>query len=212
MDIRLHGRACAVLFVTLLLTVTQPRAELLLDYAFEHTDGTFTLAPSFVANGIASAVWSDARDLIADFAGQPGRALATSGFTNGNVLLLALTAATGFELLAERLHFDLRVSASGPSTWRLESAGLLLAEGATTTAFTRFEVIFGTAVSGPALSLVLGGSGASAASGTLRLDNVELYGSVQPVPLPGALFLLATPLLGLALRAANRRRAGVQPG
>jgi len=216
MDIRLDGRARAAVLFTLLLTATTAHAAVLLDFDFEYPDGTFTLAPSLRADGIASAVWSDARGLIADFAGQPGRALATSGFTTGNVLMLAVTTAAGLHLAAETLGFDLRVSSSGPTAWRVESAGTLLGEGQATTKFERFAVDLRSLFPGAALTLVLGGSGATAASGTLRLDNVELYGSLQPVPvpvpLPGPLFLLVTPLLGLTLRAGNRRRAGVQPG
>lgn len=212
MDIRLARRGCAVLLFTLLLTTTTARAALLLDFDFEHADGTFTLSPGFRAAGIAGASWSDARGLIADFAGQPGRALATSGFTTGNVLLLAVTAVAGLELVAQTLRFDLRVSSSGPSAWRLESDGMLLGESATATVFKRFEVDLGALLPAAALNLVLAGSGATAASGTLRLDNVELHGDLQPVPLPGPLFLLVTPLLGLVLRAGTRRRAEVQPG
>jgi hypothetical protein len=211
MDTSICGRARALALTTLLCTSANAPAALLLDFDFERSDGTFTLEPGFLAPGIASATWDDVLGLLADFAGQPGRALALSGFTNGNALSLAVTAAPGLRLVAERLRFDLRVSASGPTAWQLADAGGTLAAGPTTTQFGRVEVVFASPLAGALLDLTLSGSGASSAAGTLRLDNVELHGSLQPVPLPGPLFLIVTPLLGLGLRAVAAR-CGQRPG
>ena len=103
------------------------------------------------------------------------------------------------------MRFDLRASASGPTGWSLLHAGNLLASGAVSGSFKSFDIVLALSASGPELVLDLLGSGATAATGTLRLDNVLLEGQLKPVPLPGSLFLFVTPLLGALLRRIRER-------
>ena len=205
MDIRRLRRSRALAFscvLPLVVPATAPAATLA---AFSFDAGTqFTATPSSLALTVDRALWRDDAGPLGSLAGNPGRALATSGFTHGNALHLTLTAVPGFTLVPEHLLFDVRVSASGPSTWVTAVGATELGRGAATTAFRSFDLALQV---GPAAQFQLDfrGLNAGASSGTLRLDNVRVDGRTEPVPLPGGWFLLLTPTLGGLLRAGRLR-------
>ena len=208
MEVRLNRRLGARLSLAALIALASARAPAasLLRFEFDTPEGAFTLLPTLLAPALQAATWSDDMELLADFAGQPGRALATSGFTLGNALHLDIDIASGHALAVEALAFALRVSPSGPQNWALYHAGALVASGATSTKFTTFDVALVLPDVSDQLRLDLFGSGATALSGTLRIDNVELRGQLSAVSLPGPVFLLATPLLGYLARRAREAR------
>lgn len=216
-------RSARMLAALLTLTAaTQAPAATLAAFDFEDAGGAFELEPEQLAAGIAAAAWTALSGAPSDFAGDPGRAIAVSGFTGGNALRLTLIAAPGRAITLDGLTFDARASASGPDTWTLGTAvGTLLAGPVGGS----FGPAGGPLAAGPDPAVVLefGGTGASSSSGTLRLDNVVVSGAVSAVSLPPAVMLAATPLAGWLLgrlrRASGRWRrlrgslgAAAQPG
>lgn len=207
MDIR-HARRIRAFTFTTLFTLAAPaavHASTLAAFTFDGPGASFSSAPSSLDAALSSALWRDDTNRLSNLAGNPGRALAASGFTGTNALHLVLEQAGGGVFELEHLHFDLRASASGPNAWSLSHAGTLLASGPVTGSFRSFDIALALLMSGPRLVLDLQGSGATAATGTLRLDNVVLEGQLKPVPLPGSLFLFVTPLLGGLLRGLRER-------
>lgn len=207
MDIRYARRLRACMFSSLCLAAAPAalQASTLAAFSFDTPSGVFDPAPGTLAPGLTSAVWRDDAGRLGDLAGNPGRALSASGFTGTNQLHLVLEQRGGQRFVLEHLHFDIRGSASGPNGWTLSQAGNPLAFGAITGSFRSFDVALSLLSDARELVLDLAGSGATAITGTLRLDNVRLEGEMRPVPLPGSFFLFATPALG-ALLARLRQR------
>ena len=214
MDIRRFGRSRACLFASL-CTLTAPaalQASPLVVFSFDGPGTSFDAEPSLLAPGLASAVWRDDAGRLSDLAGNPGRALSVSGFTGTNVLRLVVNQSASQVFALDHLHFDLRASPSGPSGWSLSQAGLTLASGAVTGNFRSFDVPLRLSSSAQELVFDLRGLGATAISGTLRVDNLRLDGELRPIPLPGSFFLFATPLLGVALTRLRVRGAQLLAG
>ncbi len=201
MDIRRFGRsrACFVASFLILGAPVAVPASTLTAFNFDGPGTSFDAGPGTLAPGLASAVWRDDVGRLGDLAGNPGRALSVSGFTGTNALHLVLNQSGAQRFVLASLHFDLRASASGPNSWSITHAGNTLASGAVSTGFRRFDVALELASTARELVLDLHGFGASAITGTLRIDNVRVEGELQPVPLPGSIFLFATPLLGAVL-------------
>ena len=120
MDIRFYRRArvCTLLFTLLAFNIEGASSALLLSYDFKDGAGEFELVPEFSDPAISAAEWTDDFGLLTEFAGNPGRALATSGFTNGNAFHLALSFQPSLAIALEGIHFDLRASPSGPPRGR----------------------------------------------------------------------------------------------
>ena len=214
MDIRRIGRPRARFLASLLILAAPAAvpAGTLTAFNFDGPGTSFDAGPGTLAPGLVSAVWRDDAERLGDLAGNPGRALSVSGFTGTNVLHLVLNQSGAQSFALERLRFDLRASASGPTSWSISHAGNTLGGGAVTTSFRSFDVPLGLVSSARELVLDLHGIGATALTGTLRLDNVRLEGELRPVPLPGSIFLFATPLLGLALGRLRARCAHLLTG
>ena len=207
MDIRHSRRIRACLFSTLCLGAVPGaiQASTLVDFSFDGPNASFDAAPGTLAPGLSGAVWHDDLGRLSDLAGNPGRALSVSGFTGINKLHLVLEQSGGQRFTLERLHFEIRGSASGPNSWTLSQADTQLASGAITSSFRSFDIPLDVLSEAHELVLDLAGSGATAITGTLRIDNVRLEGTLQPVPLPGSIFLFVTPLLGATLARLRQR-------
>lgn len=209
MDI-LHARRLRAGFLSCLCLAPMPaavHASTLVAFSFDDAAGVFDAAPGTLAAGLASAAWSDDLGRLGDLAGNPGRALSASGFTGSNQLHLVIEQSGARRLALDLLHFDIRGSASGPNGWSLSHAGTTLASGAVTGSFHGFDIPLALVSDARELVLNLAGSGATAITGTLRLDNVRLEGELRPVPLPGSVFLFATPMLGALLARLRERCA-----
>lgn len=195
-------RAClCTLLACLALPLPGTTAELL-RFDFDGAAG-FTATASVAAPGL-TASWRDDAGLLGDLAGVSGRSLSASGFTAGNTVHLDIEIAPGLKLVAERLSFALRASASGPTTWQLGAAGTALASGTLATQFRRFDVDLTPLVAGGTLRLDFSGLGATASTGTLRLDEVVLDGHLSAVPLPPPIAGLAVALVLLGRSRRSR--------
>ena len=176
---------------------TNASADTLLFYDFEDANGDFDLTAEFAADGLAPGDWSVINSTLRDFSGNPGRAIASGGFSSGNSLVLPISVADGQVLELSGVGFDQSASASGPLNWTLSIDDVSIASGATSVGFQSIsEALSLNGITGNFL-LALSGGGASSNAGTYRIDNFFLEGSVSPVPLPGALVFLLSAGLGL---------------
>lgn len=195
-----HCAASAALVSSFLIgPLSSPAsAATLVAFDFDEPGGVFAPQPDALDAAFLDARIELASGPLADVAGNPGRALVADGFVDGNRVELRANLRPGWRVRITRIGFDQRASASGPQTWTLSQGTSLLATGATSSAFGRVSEAVDFLLTGDALALAIGGSGASSARGTLRLDNVLVEGEAQPVPLPAAAALAALPLLGLS--------------
>ena len=209
MEMHICRRVRAFFLIPALLfaAVLEAEAASLIRFDFDDPLGQYDAAPEFLHTGVVSAAWTDDQGRLTDSGGNPARALAASGFTGGNALHLALALEPGVKLRLEQLRFDVRASASGPSAWTIAIAGVTVLSGQTSSAdFTGVDALISATLLGDGAVLDILGTGATSAAGVLRLDNVELLGElVAPVPLPGPLFLVLTPLLGLGAGQLRKR-------
>ena len=173
------------------------QAETVLVYDFEDSNGDFDLNADLVASALDPAAWQVAASSIRDFSGNPGRAMASSGFSTGNTFLLNVAVEPGTVVQLSGFAFDQLASASGPASWQLEINGFEVASGATTGSFSTESALFDFAPLTDAFVIGLSGAGASSNLGTFRVDNFTLSANIQPVPLPASSGLLAAACLGL---------------
>jgi hypothetical protein len=148
-----------------------------------------------------------------------GRAVAARSWHDGNSLNFSFEVAAGWKLDITRIDFWEQGSSGGqglgPTNWAMSVNGRQVGSGSAfrgnpgashvlsanlpvdLTGLVEFSIF----ANGAANS-----SGASnAANASWRIDNFTIAGSVAPVPLPGAVWLMGSALAGLA--AVRRRRA-----
>lgn len=171
-------------------------ADTLLFYDFDNLAGDLELTPEVVVQGLAVSDWYTNASSLRDFAGDPGRAIAASGFAVENAFILPVSVAESDMIDINGFSFSQTASASGPVFWSLRIAGTEVASGNTAASFTTemanvaIEPLFGDFL------IELSASGASSNRGTLRIDNFTLTGDIQAVPLPASLLLLGSGLFG----------------
>ncbi|MGR8948365.1 MAG: hypothetical protein ACU84Q_09980 [Gammaproteobacteria bacterium] len=183
-------------------------AETLIFYDFDGQDEIFELAPDVVAEGLAPLEWTVASSSLRDFGGNPGRALATSGFSDGNAFELIVGVASDMLVTLGGYAFDHMASSSGPTEWQLLINGNTIASGPTDETFTTVSGGLNLEPMADFFTIAIQASGASSNRGTFRLDNFSLTGSVAPVPLPPSFLLLLTSLVSIGsihLRTATRQ-------
>ena len=191
--------AAALLLSTNLVTAD---AALLAHFDFEDANGGFTLAGKDLALNFSTGLWRDADGTSKKGTGNPGFALSTTSFRDGNRLLLTLAPAPGFDLRLSNIDFELLASKSGPTAWQVSLADSQVASGSTATSFKAEHIALNSAFFNGPLELALSASGARLPAGTLRLDNFKLHGTLQPsvsaVPLPALGWMFGGAALGLA--------------
>lgn len=144
--------------------------------------------------------WFDAQGSLTSFGGNPGRALAARTFLDGNALILVVNVLAGFSIDLDSYTFDHQASASGPMNWDLKINGVPITSGPTTTSFTGVSGELSLHGITDPIIVELFGSGAPSNSGTYRLDNFALTGSVTTVPLAPGIVLLGSGLAFLSRR------------
>lgn len=200
--LRAYRRALTHSVLLAALPLAPGHAAVLAAFDFDGPGGTFEATPDAIHAELFSAEFSDLEGTLGDFAGVSGRALSATAFNDGNAIVLNLVSAPDRRIAVDRVRFALRVSASGPKTWQLAVGDDEAASGPTTTSFADFDIELPGLGSNGSLTLALSGLGATSSSGTLRLDDVSIEGTVSAVPLPPPLLLAAVPL---ALLGAARR-------
>ena len=182
-------------------------ANVVLLYDFDNQNDQFELTPEFSDPALNPLEWTTQSATLRDFGGNPGRAMASSGFSQANAQTnafeLVVNITVGQLLFLDNVSFDQTASSSGPTTWQLRINDELLASGATSSDFSLQSTNLQLDPLSESFTVSIFGYDAASNRGTFRLDNFALSGSLQAVPLPPALPLLAASLLGLN---AMRRR------
>lgn len=178
-------------------------ASTVVNFDFEDPDGQFETTPETISFGLEAQPWSDQAGSLTSFSGNPGRALAARTFLDGNALLLELQIQNGFKVDLNGFAFDHLASASGPANWELKVNDVAIASGTTVTSFVHVSEIFSLTGITDTITVALFGYNAASNSGTYRLDNFSLTGTVSSVPLaPGLIFMSS----GLAFLFARLKR------
>ena len=185
-------------------------------YANPGLDSTVSL-PTSLEN---FSQWTDTKGtLIANglLGSSSSRAIAAAGWDgSGNTFQFSFTVASGYKLSVSNISFLEQGSNGsgkglGPTTWTLGLNGNQILNGSAT------RGSFGTQSGGLSLSNLTGtqsfslgasgaaASGANAAStATWRAENFTITGSITPVPVPAAVWLLGSAMAGVV---GWRRRA-----
>ena len=194
--------------------------SVLTGFDFDDESGGFTNGPDLSDAALGVPGWYALTGTVSDFGGVTGRALAARNFAAGNALVLDIAIAPGFAVDLSGVAFDHVASASGPTQWTLHIAGTDVLAGTTPATFEHVDDTFALGPISGALRIELRGLGASSNSGTYRIDNFELRGSVAPVPLPATIVFVGSVagLLPFARRrldvcsgVGSRRRVAVGP-
>lgn len=206
-----HVSAKALALIGLLILVlltTRVQAALVGSYTFEDGAGDFTAAAGFAAEDLTLGAWSDAAGSLTDFAGNPGRAIAARDWDIGNEFRFQVTVPPNRSLALDGFAFDNLASASGASQWSLSINEQTVAGGLTSLSFTNVADTLDLSGLGGNFWVRLAGSGASSGTGTWRIDNFQLSGTLAPapVPLPPAAAMLLPAMLTL-VGIARRKRA-----
>ena len=164
--------------------------------------------------------WTDTKGtLIANgLVGSSGRAIAATGWdgSGGNAFQFSFNVASGYKLAISNISFLEQGSNGsgrglGPTTWTLGLNGnQILNGGATRGSFgTQSGSLSLTNLTGTQF-FSLGASGAAASganaasTATWRAENFTITGSITPVPVPAAVWLLGSAMAGVV---GWRRRA-----
>ncbi|MCC6201895.1 MAG: hypothetical protein IT494_02685 [Gammaproteobacteria bacterium] len=172
-------------------------AATLVLFDFEDANDAFELTPDFLAAGVAAGAWSDIDGTLTGSLGDPGRALSSKSWADGNALRFTLLPQPGQALMLDGFSFDEQASGTGPKGWQLRIDGVPVAIGDTASAFATHAGVFSAEPLTGAIEISLLGLDASANAGTWRIDNFALTGAVAPVPTPGGLVLLLSGIAGL---------------
>jgi subtilisin-like proprotein convertase family protein len=157
--------------------------NVLAGYTFDQ-DGSFTTNPASTAAGMTASGFRTRDGTLTTFGGMTGASVADSGWT-GTVHYFEFTVVpdAGRDIQVTALQFGDRRSSSGPTAWRVTSGAdghaATLASGTTHSSWMTNAAVFAPFVSTAPLSIRIHGSGASASSGTWRLDDVRLLGRVR---------------------------------
>lgn len=194
--------------IALAFATTAPAATLI-SFDFDTDAGEFTLAPDYIAAAIEGAEWSLESGNLTDYAGVSGLALGGRGFDPENAFTLTIDLAPQTVLQLDTIQFSDRASASGPTALRVTLGTQTLLTAPTSTDFLTRSITDVSATYTDRLILHFAGLDAGSASGTWRLDDVVLDGtiSVSSVPIPAAIWLLAGPAVYLG-GAHLRQRGG----
>ena len=175
----------------------------LVSYDFEDAAGSFENEAESSVPALEPSAWFDAQGSLTSFSGNPGKALAARSFLDGNSLTLVMNVLPGFTIHLDNYSFDHQASASGPMHWALNINGSPITGGTISTSFTNVNGALPLGGFRDSITVKLFGSAAPSNSGTYRLDNFHLNGSVTSVPLAPGIVLLGS---GLAFMSTRLKR------
>lgn len=159
--------------------------NLLVYFDFDTAAGAFESVADYVAAGVTAAPVTIGAGVLTNYSGNPTRAAGGTGWAPTNYFAFVVSVATGWQMNVNVVAFDDRASGTGPSEWRLRHSGdgygADLAAGNTHADFTTNTCNVSLTDIAGQVTIRIAGSGASAASGTWRIDNVRIAGSVGPI-------------------------------
>ena len=169
----------AVVYAT--FPTCSPASTDIVSFDFDDSNGSFENAPEILNFGLATLPWAVQRGTLTDFSGSPssGRAIGARSFVDGNSLIFELIVEHGFSASIDGYAY----SGGGLSGNYDLVNGALSLEDLTGSVF-----------------IAVAGSAASSNSGTYRLDNFVLTGTVSSVPLAPSLLLFGSGLSLLGFR------------
>jgi hypothetical protein len=143
----------------------------------------YTVAPGTLDAQLSNSSWSSSTGNFTSYAGAAGQALSLSNSGGTPTYTLTFDVASGYTCTIDSFNFWQQRSASGAQNWSLSINAISVGAG---TVPTSGSALGNTAVSTPVsqqtgtITIVLSLSGASG-TGTFRLDDFTLYGSVDTV-------------------------------
>jgi hypothetical protein len=186
-----------------------------------------TSAATFVAANLSASVFSGNLGSPATNSGTPVYSAGSGGgyFTASvwtgsapgtNYFEFTLTPDSGYEFSLSSISFGYRATGTGPNAFAVRSSSDSFASALTSGVITSDSSWHSTGTLSITLSsltaattLRVYGFGASSGSGTLRVDDVTLNGTVTAIPEPSAYAAL---LGAVALAGAMLRRRRLRPG
>ena len=190
----------AIILATFFYCNTLLASTTIVSYDFEDVAGSFENAPETSLPEVDPLPWFDVLGTLTNFTGNPGRALAARSFLDSNSILLVVNLLPGFSAHLDGYSFDHLASSSGPVNWDLKINDIPVASGLTSTSFSGASgELFLDDITG-SFTVALSGSAATSNSGTYRLDNFVLSGTVTPVPLAPGIVLFGSALAFMSTR------------
>ena len=153
-------------------------------YTFDAASA-FTNGPNTVPAGLSAGLFVSGDGIFTNFGGNPGRAIADSGFTGtgNNYFTCTITISSGLVFNLKSLRFDDQRSNSGPAIWTIQSSADSfasdLAAGSSHLSFSTNDAALSVTNITGAFTLRISGGSAGSAGGTWRIDNVAISGELS---------------------------------
>lgn len=143
----------------------------------------YTVAPDTLDVSLSASVWSNSSSSWTSYTGQSGQALAISNTSGDPTITLRLNIAPGYELSIIDFSFWSQRSPTGAPDWNMTINGIQAGSGTVLTGgASTGNLPVANPVSGITDSLLIEISLSHASgSGTFRIDNFKITGSVTPV-------------------------------
>ncbi len=156
-------------------------------YDFDFGTANFTNIPAYVVPQLDVSIFTN--DIgSTNYSGNPssGKAYGTEGWNVlGHYCYFTVLVSNGYQMACTGFKVDSRRSNTGPAYWILrysgDSFGTDLATGTNPTAFATGTAALSLTALTNIVTFRIYATNATGATGTLRLDNVRLQGSISPV-------------------------------
>ncbi|MEO6488725.1 MAG: hypothetical protein ABIO04_02200, partial [Ferruginibacter sp.] len=142
----------------------------------------YIVAPAVIQSFLSGSSWTNSTGAFTNYSGSSGEAIAISNSGGSPTITLTFNVAAGYKINITSFNFWQQRSATGAQNWSMTINGIGVGSGSIQTAGI---LIGNTAVANPVnnlagvITIVISLSGASA-TGTYRIDDFTLYGSVVP--------------------------------
>lgn len=156
---------------------------------YQHDFGTttisshpYTVAPTIFDANLNSSSWSNSTGAWTSFAGSAGEAISLNNSSGTPTITLSFNVAPGFQMSVTQFNFWRRRSNAGAQNWSMTINGIAVGSGTVPTTGAAIGLTnVANAVNNltGTINVVIFLSGASD-SGTFRLDDFALIGSVTP--------------------------------